>query len=105
MDDPDTVIGPVEKAYARAETLVADDNAWTERRARVLAAIARSDPAPRVSAPRQARRSAFPRGGWLIAASVIGVSVFMATQLPQQTPIIPPAPALTGATSAGVAQT
>jgi len=86
-DAPD----PMDKAYAEAEALLADEAARTARRARVLAAVEQAQPQV-LSQPRRAWRY----GGALAAASVAGLSVLLANQIkPPVTldhPIPPPAP-------------
>jgi len=83
--DEDTRPEPVDQAWAVAEALLADDAARVRRRARVLAAVARIEPTPA-----RGRRSA--RGGWLAAAAVAGLSVFVAIQIQQRPPVHAPAP-------------
>lgn len=72
---------PMDQAYVRAEAMLDDDHARAARRARVLAAVsdvgAEPDTAP---AP---RRTVWRHGGWLVAASVAAVSVFVAVQINQ----------------------
>jgi len=83
---------PIDKAYVQAEAVLSDEADRAARRARVLAAVAQAAPEAAPSAPRRT----WARGGWLVAASVAGVSVLLATQVrpPIQTepPPAPPAP-------------
>lgn len=81
MSERDT--DPMDKAYAEAETMLDDAAARAARRARVLAAVAQTEPevAP---APRPSWRR---HGGWLAAASVAGVSLLVAIQI-NQPPVI-----------------
>src|SRR6185369_11022180 len=96
MSDHDAAPDPMDKAYAQAEAILHDESARAARRARVLAAVAREPaPPPAVSSP-AIRRPAWGRGGWLVAASVAGASVLLATQVhlpaPNQRPPQPPRP-------------
>ncbi len=86
MSDHDAAPDPIDTAYVQAEAVLNDDDARTARRARVLAAIAR-EPAtsPAATFPAK-RRPAWRRGGWLVAASVAGLGVFVATHIYQQAP-------------------
>jgi hypothetical protein len=79
MDEPDTRLEPVDQAYADAEALLADDEARVRRRARVLGAVARIEPARA-----RGRRSA--PGGWLAAACVVALSLFVVVQIQQRPP-------------------
>jgi hypothetical protein len=99
-DAPD----PMDKAYAQAEAVLSDETARAARRARVLAAVAGEAATPAVAASSPTRRPAWRRGGWLAAASVAGLGVFLASQVylptlnrPQVAPTVPareaPAPA------------
>lgn len=96
MSERDT--DPMDKAYVQAEAMLDDDHARNARRARVLAAVAEAVAEPEAApAP---RRTAWRHGGWLVAASVAAVSVFIAVQINQPpaferptTPPIAPAPA------------
>jgi hypothetical protein len=111
MSDHDATPDPMDKAYAQAEAVLSDESARAARRARVLAAIARETATPpAVSSPAK-RRPAWRHGGWLVAASVAGLGVLLATQVylpalnPRQaapaTPAVPaPAAAPTPAASA-----
>ncbi|WP_372783030.1 ankyrin repeat domain-containing protein [Phenylobacterium sp.] len=111
MSDHDATPDPMDKAYAQAEAVLNDDAARAARRARVLAAVAREPAAP--AAPSlPPRRSAWGRGGWLAAASVAGLSVFLATQVyspasNRQRPAPPatavPAPPTPGIAAPGIA--
>jgi len=108
MSDHDAAPDPIDKAYAEAEAVLRDDSARAARRARVLAAVGREPAtAPAVSSPRMPR-SAWRRGGWgLVAASVAGLSVFLATQvyppasIEQTAPTTSAAPAPTAGEVAG----
>jgi hypothetical protein len=81
MSDPDAAPDPMDKAYAQAEALLNDERDRAARRARVLAAVAREPaPPPAVVSP-STGRAAWARGGWLVAASVAGLSVLLATQV------------------------
>ena len=91
MDEPDTALEPIDRAYANAEALLADDAARAQRRARVLGEIARTDAARRAGTPVRTGRSMMQSGGWLAAAGVVGLSLFVATQAPQRPPIATPA--------------
>lgn len=96
MSERDT--DPMDKAYVQAEAMLDDDHARAARRARVLAAVAEAGDEPDAApAPRGTARR---HGGWLVAASVAAVSVFVAVQINQPpaferptTPPIAPAPA------------
>lgn len=96
MSERDT--DPMDKAYVQAEAMLDNDHARNARRARVLAAVAEAVAEPHAApAP---RRTAWRNGGWLVAASVAAVSVFVAVQINQPppferptTPPIAPAPA------------
>lgn len=92
MSDRDT--DPMDKAYARAEALIDDEAARAARRARVLSAVSEVAPAADTSPP---RRTAWRPAGWLAAASVAGISLFVAIQI-NRPPVIerpgdPPVPA------------
>ena len=71
MSDPDLTPDPIDAAYVRAEAALADEPARAARRARVLAAAALEPAAP-------VRRSMRRPVGWLAAASVAGLGVFLA---------------------------
>jgi Ankyrin repeats (many copies) len=95
MSERDT--DPMDKAYVQAEAMLEDDVARAARRALVLAAVAEAGAEPQAApAP---RRTAWRHGGWLVAASVAAVSVFVAVQInqppaferPSTPPIAPPA--------------
>jgi hypothetical protein len=92
MSDHDPTPDPMDKAYVEAEAILSDEAARAARRARVLATVASGAAAPTASAP-PIRRTAWRRGGWLVAAGVGGLSVFLATQVYPPAPILqPPAP-------------
>jgi len=87
MSDHDAAPDPMDKAYAQAEAVLSEDSERAARRERVLAAVAREPAtAPAVSSP-PIRRSAWRRGGWLVAASVAGLSVLLTTQVYRPAPI------------------
>jgi len=99
--DPNLAPDPIDKAYADAEALLAEDAARAARRARVLAAVAAEAPTPLDTPKPVPRRLAWGRGGWLAAACVAGVSVVVASQVykpfltpqqpsPDRTVIAPP---------------
>lgn len=90
MVDPEHPMDPVDSAYCEAETLLADDRARGERRVRVMAGITRIDDAASTTPTAPTRRPSWRGGGWLAAASVVGLSVFVATRL--QSPSPPGAP-------------
>lgn len=97
MSDHDA--DPMDKAYAQAEAVLDDEAARVARRARVLAAVA-SEPAVDDAPAPPTRRPAFGPGGWLVAASVAGLSALIAVQIYEPTqvprpsaPVIPTAPA------------
>lgn len=79
MSDHDAAPDPMDKAYIQAEALLDDDAVRAARRARVLAAVAETAAEPQ-AAPAPSR-TLWRRGGWLAAASVAGVSVFIAIQI------------------------
>lgn len=98
MSDHDAAPDPIDGAYARAEAALSDDAERAARRARVLAAVANSRAV--VSTPPTPRPAWRRRGGWLVAASVAGLSVLVATQIyapasiePQTPPTAPAVPA------------
>ncbi len=104
---------PVDQAYVQAEAMLDDVRALDARRARVLAAVA-AEPAAAPGSPPMRRRTQFGRGGWLIAASVVGLSVMVALQMrspvpasqlvaPAQ-PVAPPSPAVSTLTPVGHSQ-
>ncbi len=80
MSDHDPAPDPIDKAYAQAESILHDEAARAARRARVLAAVAR-EPTPAPAAPAARRRSAWGFGGWLAAACVAGLAVFLVARL------------------------
>lgn len=81
MSDHDAAPDPIDKAYAQADAVLSDDEARAARRARVLAAVARELATPPAAASPSMRRPAWRRGGWLVAASVAGLGLFVATQI------------------------
>ena len=83
MSDHDAATDPVDKAYVEAEALLSDDAARAERRARVLAAVAREPAKPFSAAAASGRRSPWRRGGWLAAASVAVFCSFLAARVYQ----------------------
>jgi hypothetical protein len=89
MSDHETP-DPVDKAYLEAQAALADDAARAERRARVLTAVA-AEASP--VAPK--RTMAFGRGGWLVAAGIAGLGIFLGLQMNREISvkqITPPAP-------------
>lgn len=108
MSDRDTApdapgTDPLDRAYAEAEAMLADEPARDARRAQVLGAVAQAA-AP---APRAAGWTALARGAWLAAAGVAGLGLFVAyrilpspvSQLQPQSPpraVVRPAPAPAG---------
>ncbi|HLZ75644.1 ankyrin repeat domain-containing protein [Phenylobacterium sp.] len=97
MSDHDTpghdesVPDPMDRAYAQAEAMLDDAQARAARRARVLAAVAADS--VEAETPPARPRAAWGRGGWLIAASVAGLSVLVAQQIRSPAPgVQPPAP-------------
>src|SRR5580693_4495997 len=94
MPDRDTAQDPIDDAYVRAEAALSDDEARAARRARVLAAVTSEPTAPPAASTRPTRRPVAAPGGWLAAASVVGLSLFLASQLyrpaPRQAPTAPP---------------
>ena len=73
-DGPD----PLDKAYREAEALLDDAEARAARRARVLGAVAEQPAAPAYPPPAAAGRR---WGGWLAAASVVGLSLLTLSQI------------------------
>jgi len=93
MPDHDAAPDPMDKAYAQADAVLSDDSARAARRARVLAAVAREPATPPAGTSLPIRRPAWRRGGWLVAASVAGVSLYLTIQLYPSAPFRPhPAP-------------
>jgi hypothetical protein len=93
MSDPhdhDAGPDPIDAAYERAEAMLADEAARAERRARVLAVVAQDPPAAAETPIRRGRR-AWGRGGWLVAAGVAGLGLFLAVQT-YRPPIVAPPP-------------
>ena len=80
MPDHDDAPDPVDQAYAQAEAMLRDEAARAARRARVLGAVVREAqaPPPVVS---KAPKQVWGRGGWLAAACVAGLSVFVGLRL------------------------
>lgn len=77
MSERDT--DPMDTAYVQAESVLEDDAARAARRARVLAAVAETAVTP--TAEPAPSRTGWRHGGWLVAASVAAVSVFVAVQI------------------------
>ena len=97
MSDPDVTPDPIDAAYVEAEAVLSDEAARAARRARVLAAVTRQGAR---DAP-AARARLWRRGGWLVAASVSGLALVIASQLYRPPPLpLPskPAPAATSTT-------
>src|SRR5476649_969347 len=80
MSDHDTP-DPMDRAYAQAEAILGDEAARAARRARVLAAVAREAATPPAHSSPAIKRPAWRSGRWLVAASVAGLGVFLATQV------------------------
>ena len=85
----DSTPDPIDAAYVRAEALLEDQAARAERRARVLAAVAEASAATGTAASPPVRKAAWRRGGWLAAACVATLSVFLTLRLQ---PVPPPRP-------------
>jgi len=83
MSDHDAAPDPIDQAYVQAEAVLSDDEARAARRARVLAAVAREPVTPPAATFSSIRRPAWRRGGWLAAASIAGLGVFVAAHLYQ----------------------
>ena len=92
MSDPDAMPDPIDKAYVEAEAVLSDEAARAARRQRVLAAVA-SQGAPEAAI----RPRAWRRGGWLVAASVAGLALVVATQVYRPPPAYMPPPKPNGA--------
>lgn len=110
MSDHDAAPDPIDEAYVQAEAMLSDDAARAERRARVLAAVARVPAASMAAAAAPApaaagRRAAWRPGGWLAAACVAGLSLFLAVRLYQPVRIQPQTAPVTGAPAATLAPT
>lgn len=89
MSDPDAMPDPIDKAYVEAEAVLSDEAARAARRERVLAAVA-TQGAPEAVAPAR-RAPLWRRGGWLVAACVTGLALFIASQV-YQPPQLPGKP-------------
>ncbi len=87
MSDPDAMPDPIDKAYVEAEAVLSDEAARAARRERVLAVVA-TQGAPEAVAPAR-RAPLWRRGGWLVAACVTGLALFIASQV-YQPPQLPP---------------
>src|ERR1700761_4852163 len=75
---------PVDKAYVQAESMLDDEAARTDRRAAVLAAVAReraAEPAPPPARALRHRLDGWRYAAWLPAACIAGLSVFVALRL------------------------
>ena len=100
MSDDADAPDPIDKAYLEAEAVLSDDEARATRRARVLAAVTREAAPAALPSPAR-RRPDWRRGGWLAAACVVGLGVFLVSQISQpvrygpQTAASPAAPAQT----------
>jgi hypothetical protein len=90
MSDDHAAPDPMDKAYAQAEALLADEAARAARRARVLEAVSRETPPAAAPSP-AGRRFGWRHGGWLAAACVAGLSVLVATRIYLPPPVPPPA--------------
>lgn len=94
MSDRDT--DPMDRTYAQAEALLDDDAVRAARRARILAAVAVTTSDAETAPARP--RSGWRHSGWLVAAGVAGVSLFIAIQINpppvMERPTAPPAPAM-----------
>ena len=88
MSDPDAMPDPIDKAYVEAEAVLNDDAAREARRARVLAAVVRQGSPDAAMPPERPR--AWRRAGWLVAASVAGLALVVATQLYRPPAYVPP---------------
>jgi len=86
MSDPDAAPDPMDQAYVQAEAVLRDEGARAARRARVLAAVARERITPAAASSPPARLPARRQVGWLAAAAVVGLGVFVATRLYQPAP-------------------
>ena len=84
MSDSDAMPDPIDEAYVEAEAVLSDEAARDARRARVLAAVAGQG-----AATPAARPPLWRRGGWLVAACVSGLAVFVAVQV-YRPPVSPP---------------
>ena len=99
MADHDAAPDPIDQAYAQAEAALSDDAARSARRARVLSAVANQPAAPPATV-----RPAWRRGGWLAAASVAGLALFITLRTFQPGPPQPQparAPRTPGAVAPG----
>jgi hypothetical protein len=110
MSDHDVAPDPIDKAYVQAEALLSDEAARAARRERILGAVAREPAGPAVASAPSKRSPAWRSGGWLAAACVAGLSLFVASQvyepLPRQPQTAPKGPAaLTPATQTRAAPT
>ncbi|HEY8571063.1 hypothetical protein [Phenylobacterium sp.] len=90
MSDHDRAPDPADTAYVQAEAVLSDDEARAARRARVLAAVAADATTASPADAGPSRRGRWGQGGWLVAASVAGVSVLVAARLVLQAPAAPP---------------
>ncbi len=98
MSDRDDIKpDPIDKAYVEAEAVLNDDAARAARRAALLAALTQPDQAPQekpapVITPAPVRyRPTWRREGWLAAAAVAGLSLFLALRV--YAPTLHPHPA------------
>lgn len=87
MPDPD-MRDPLDQAYVQAETLLSDEEARAERRARVLAAVE----AETLSASSPAKRSRGLHPGWGAAAAAVVVSVAVVATIPRPVSVRQPPP-------------
>ena len=91
MSDHDGKPDPIDQAYAEAQAVLADEAARAARRARVLGAVAKAPAAPAADAPPVTQPRGWgqgawgpggrARGGWLVAAGVAGVALFVAFRI------------------------
>jgi hypothetical protein len=103
-DIPDSaaVPDPIDTAYAQAEAILGHDDGRAARRAKVLAAVAREPAAPAapVRSHSGGRSGRWLPGGWLAAACVAGLGLFLVIHIYQPfsapaqttTSVAPPTP-------------
>jgi hypothetical protein len=102
MSDHRPAPDPLDTAYAEAEAMLDDDAARAARRARLLGAVQGEVPTgtPRAETYPRRQRLSWRHGGWLAAASVVGLSVLVAVREPS-----PPVASQQAAESASPAAT